>query len=300
MSAARTAHAEPLMPIDKAAERPLWVVLIIMAFLAALALLSARIGERHYSSQQANLAGQATIQLNGLTPVNRLDVAQKALTIIKTTQPNIRAARMSDAQSRALIEPWMGSALPAQLPEGIALPILITLEDSTEAQRDSLRQDLSAAAISVIIDDHSQWSNDISRASRAFRVGSWLILALTVFSGTAASIFSTQSTIAAQSKTVAVFAQVGTPDSFIARLLMVRAVKVGLISSAIGTISALMFLALFRLLRGPSANSLFPSLTPSFSDVIMLIILCIVFAFVCAAAAGASAKQMLRQTRLYA
>jgi len=40
--------AEPLLPIDKAAERPLWVVLIIMAFLAALALLSARMGERNY------------------------------------------------------------------------------------------------------------------------------------------------------------------------------------------------------------------------------------------------------------
>lgn len=291
--------AEPLLPIDKAAERPLWVVLIIMAFLAALALLSARMGERNYSSLQADLAGTATVQLSDITPENRLETAQQALAVINSAEPDLSAIRLSDGDAMALIEPWIDESLTRGLPDGIALPVLMSLSGSTKAQRDNIRSALTEAGITAVIDDHSEWSDDISRAARAFSIGSWLIMLLTFFASTAASVFATQSAMSAQSKTVAVFAQVGTPDNFITRLLMMRAVKVGAVSAAIGAIGALLFLALFRLLRGPSQNGLLPSLTPTLSDVITLIVLCVIFALICAAAAGASAKQMLSSNRLY-
>jgi len=291
--------AEPLLPVDKTAERPLWVVLIIMAFLAALALLSARMGERNYDALQTNLAGAATIQLTDVTPENRLEAAQQMLALIKQTEPNVTAARVSDTDALTLIEPWMGKSLSGRLPEGIALPVLITLEGSTTAQRGRLKSAFDAAGLSAIIDDHSEWSGDISRASRAFSVGSWLILLLTFFAGTAASVFATQSAMSAQSKTVSVFAQVGAPDNFIARLFMMRATLVGAISCIVGAVGALVFLLVYRMLRGPSENGLLPALTPMPSDLGMLIALCVVFALICGAAAGVSAKQLLHSTRLY-
>lgn len=292
-------RAEPLLPIDKTAERPLWVVLIIMAFLASLALLSARMGERNYDALQADLAGAATLQLTDITAANRLDTAQQALSLISQTQPDVSAVRVSDADALSLIEPWMGESLSQGLPEGVALPILITLNNSTETQRAAIGRALETTGISAVIDDHSEWSGDIARASRAFEIGSWLILFLTFFAGTAASVFAVQSAMSAQSKTVSVFAQVGASDKFIARLFVLRTVKVGIISAFIGAVGALLFLGLFRLLRGPSENGLLPALTPSLYDLVMLALLCAIFAVVCAVAAGVSAKQILHRTRLY-
>ena len=299
MSAApHTAKTEPLLPVDKIAERPLWVVLIIMAFLAALALLSARIGDRNYNALHTELAGAATVQLKDLAPNTRLETAQQALALIKSTAPTVKAARVNDADAMALVEPWLGGNLN-NLPDAITLPVLISLSSSTADERDALVRAFDAAGISAVIDDHSEWSSDITRASRAFTIGSWLILLLTFFAGTAASIFAVQSAMSAQSKTIAVFAQVGAADNFIVRLFIIRTLKVGAIAAIIGAIGAVLFLALFRFLRGSSDNGLLPSLTPALSDIFMLAALCLIFALVCSAAAGVSAKQLLSRNRLY-
>ena len=290
--------SEPLLPVDRAAERPLWVVLVIMAFLAALALLSARMGERNYKGLQAQLAGQATVQLTDITTDNRRDVTQQALDVISTSAPRVTAQRLTDAEAMRLIEPWMGSGLD-NLPDAIALPVLISLSESTSEQRDNLARAFEAAGISAVIDDHGEWSRDITRASRAFTIGSWLILLLTFFAGTAASIYATQSAMAAQFKTMAVFAQVGTTDNFIARLFITRTLKVSAFSAVIGAAGAIAFLIIYRMLRGPADGSILPNLTPTLSDMTMLAILCLIFSLVCAATAGVSAKQLLSRHRLY-
>ena len=290
---------EPLLPVDKTAERPLWVVLTIMAFLAALALVSSRMGARHYDGLQAELAGAATVQLTDVTTETRLETAQQAIQLIERIAPEANALRVNDADALSLIEPWIGENLQSGLPDGITLPVLITLSASTETQRETLRSAFNDANIPAIIDDHSQWSSEMSRTARAFSLGSWLILLLTFFAGTAASIFATSSAMAAQSKTVSVFAQVGAPDSFITRLFVMRAVKVGVISGFIGSAGALLFIGLFRLLRGPSENGLLLGLTPSLTDIFSLIALCVIFTIVCAVAAGANARQILRSSRLY-
>ena len=291
--------AEPLLPVDKTAERPLWVVLIVMAFLAALALLSSQMGARHYDGLRASLSGAATIQLTDVTPDTRLETAQKAMSLIARTEPSLKALRVNDADALSLIEPWVGESLESGLPEGIALPVLITLSGSNKAQRNTLRAAFEKDSISAMIDDHSQWEGEMSRAAKAFGVGSWLILLLTFFAGTAATVFATSSAMAAQSKTISVFSQVGAPDNFITQLFMIRAVKIGALAAITGAFGALLFLGLFRLLRGPSENGLHMSLTPTAPDLLMLALLCLVFTIICAAAAWASARQILRSSRLY-
>lgn len=291
--------SEPLLPVDSAAERPLWVVLSIMAFFAVLALLSSRLGVRQYDGLTSDLAGQASVQLTDLTAQNRLDVAQQALSIVAQTAPNVDAARLNDADAAKLLEPWLGDNVSTSLPEGITLPVLITLSGSTEAQRRSIAQALEAANIDAVIEDHNDWADELGRTARAYNLSSWLILLLTFFAGTAASIFATQSAMSAQSKTISVFAQVGAADNFITKLFVMRAVKVGAISAVMGAVGAFLFLGLYRLLRGPSDNGLLMSLTPSLSDIIMVMALCLVFTAVCAISAAVSARGILHKTRLY-
>lgn len=290
---------EPLLPVDSAAERPLWVVLSIMAFFAVLALLSSRLGVRQYAGLTSDLAGQASVQLTDLTAQNRLDVAQQALSIVAQTAPNVDAARLNDADAAKLLEPWLGDNVSTSLPEGITLPVLITLSGSTEAQRRSIAQALEAANINAVIEDHNDWADELGRTARAYNLSSWLILLLTFFAGTAASIFATQSAMSAQSKTISVFAQVGAADNFITKLFVMRSMKVGAISAVMGAVGAFLFLGLYRLLRGPSDNGLVMSLTPSLSDVIIVAALCLIFTAVCAISTAVSARGILHKSRLY-
>ena len=297
------AGTEPLLPIDHGAERPLWVVLCVMAFFAALALLSARIGARSYSQWQSDLAGSATVQLSQVSAENRVEKTEQALSIIRATKPAVVATRLSDTDALALIEPWLGEAtgdnLAEALPDGINLPVLIRLKNSTKPDREALTQALGNAGLSVIINDHSEWGDDITRSARAARLSSWLILLMTFFASIAATIFATQAAMSAQAGVISVFAQVGASDSFISRLFILRSVKIGAVAGAIGGLGALGFIALYRLLRGPASSGLLPKLSLGLTDIALLIGLALVFALVCAAAAAVTAKKILQSTRLY-
>jgi cell division transport system permease protein len=294
-----TAAPEPLLPIDRAAERPLWVVLIIMAFLAALSLLAANMGGRSYESWQTELSGAATVQLTNAAPQTRLSQTEQATGIIKTTRPNLSVSRVSDAEALSLIRPWLGEGFEAGLPEGVTLPVLIRLSKTTAQDRAAISKALSEGGIEAVIDDHSEWTADITKAARAFRIGSWLILLVTFFAGTAAVIFATHSAMSAQKQILSVFSQVGASDSFIAKLFVKRALKISLLAAAAGVLAALCFIAFYRLLRGPANIGLFPPLSPQLSDLILLLVLLVIFTAICVVSAGVSAKQILHKQRLY-
>lgn len=297
------AESQPLLPTDKAAERPLWVILIIMAFLAGLALLSARIGARNYAAWQTDLSGSATVQILELEKHDRSERTRQALDIIETTAPDARAVRLTDNEALALIEPWLGESLSISeavpLPDDISIPVLIALDGSSAQNRREISARLEAEGFTVIVDDHSDWTGEISRTARAFNTASWLILVIAFFAATAATIFSTQSVMSAQAKTISVFAQIGTTDKFITKLFLKRAVKIGIISGLIGAAAALGFIALYRIIRGPAVHAALPSLSPTFADLLILIFMALVFGGVCALASSVSAKKILQKIRLY-
>jgi cell division transport system permease protein len=294
-----TAAPEPLLPIDRAAERPLWVVLIVMAFLAALSLLAANMGGRSYENWQAELSGAATVQLTNAAPDTRLSQAEEAAKIIKAARPQLSVSRVSDSEALSLITPWLGEGFETGLPDGVTLPVLIRLSKTTAQDRDAIRDALSRGGIEAVLDDHSEWTQDITKAARAFRIGSWLILLVTFFAGTAATIFATHSAMTAQKQILSVFSQVGASDKFIAKLFIKRALKISLLAAAIGVLAAFGFMALYRLLRGPANIGLLPPLTPHLSDVILVIVMIFIFTGICVIAAGVSAKQILHKQRLY-
>lgn len=298
----RPTKHEPLLPVDRSAERPLWVVLTVMAFLASLALLAANMGSRSYDVWQSQLTGAATVQLTALSQETRLADTQAALDIITATAPKLAPVRVSDDDAMALIEPWLGSPGRSggpSLPAGITLPVLIRLSQSTPADRNTVAAALSAANIDAIVDDHSEWTADIARTSRAFRIGSWLILLVTFFAGTAATVFATHAVMIARRQIITVFAQVGASDNFITKLFIKRALMVSVSAAAVGSLSALGFITLYRLLRGPASLGLLPEFNLAVSDFILLLSLVIVFALICAVSAGISAKQLLHKHRLY-
>jgi len=69
----------PLLPVNHATDRPLRVVLTIIAFLATLALLASRMSTRSYDNWQADLSGFATIQIMPVGEGDRERAASQAL-----------------------------------------------------------------------------------------------------------------------------------------------------------------------------------------------------------------------------
>src|SRR5471030_1080793 len=100
-----------VLPRDKGAA-PLDFVIAVMAFLAALALGASLIADRAAQGWQSGLAAKLTVQI---LPPESGDVRAGL-------DAQIQAALISDADTEALVEPWIGkNNLVAEIP----LPRLI-------------------------------------------------------------------------------------------------------------------------------------------------------------------------------
>src|SRR5580698_4722476 len=104
-------RATYILPRDKGAA-PLDFVIAVMAFLAALALGASLIADRAALGWQSGLAAKLTVQV--LPPETgpakaRLDAETGAALAILAATPGIaHAAPLSDAETDALVAPWIG------------------------------------------------------------------------------------------------------------------------------------------------------------------------------------------------
>jgi len=132
----------PLLPVNQGSDRPLRLVLTIMAFLAALALLTSRMSTRSYQIWQADLSSFATVQIMPNDNKARERTANEALELLS----GFNISRLSDDKARALLNPWIGEA---PLPDDISLPIIFQVKGTSKA---ALEAALSAGDMSFTCD----------------------------------------------------------------------------------------------------------------------------------------------------
>ena len=113
-------NASHVLPRDKGAA-PLDFVIAVMAFLAALALGASLIADRAAQGWQSGLAAKLTVQI--LPPDSGdaragLDAQIRAALDILNAAPGVaHAALISDTDTEALVEPWIGkNNLVAEIP----------------------------------------------------------------------------------------------------------------------------------------------------------------------------------------
>src|SRR5471030_2803234 len=114
-----------ILPRDKGAA-PLDFVIAVMAFLAALALGASLIADRAAQGWQSGLAAKLTVQIlppdSGDARAGLDAQIQAALDLLTATPGVAHAALISDTDTEALVEPWIGkNNLVAEIP----LPRLI-------------------------------------------------------------------------------------------------------------------------------------------------------------------------------
>lgn len=286
---------QPLLSAQSDNARSLIIVLSIMAFLATLALLFSLSADRLRKNWQGELGRSATVQIMVDSPELREAKIETALNTLKAALPKSSITPLSQAQSQALLKPWLGNI---SLPDDLPLPALISLElESGETVSPArLSAMLGEEGLIAEVDDHSRWSDQIGRSGRGLKAAALTLLALIFGAGIAVSGFATQAALSAQRDVIRVLVQVGAEDNFISKLFIrqagMRGLKGGIIGVVLGAITAI-----FLSLRRSAETALLPDLGLHWSDGIFLILLIIGFALICALAAGMTSYRLLRKER---
>ena len=238
-------RTNPIVPRATMAGRALTLVVAIMSFLACLTVGALTLVHDATRSWQSEVAKQVTIQVmpvDGQSMEERLD---RAVLIANSWGGVTRVAPLSDAQTRALLEPWLGRGLDiTELP----VPRLIAVEvsDLQAFDADRYGQELAQLVDGAVLDDHQQWTDRLSTMASAAIVIGVLVLILVLTAMALSVVFATRSAMAANKDVVEVLHLVGAENSFIAgefqRHFLVLGLKGGLVGG-LGAILALLLAA---------------------------------------------------------
>ena len=208
--------ANSILPREKGAA-PLDVVIAVMAFLAALALGASLIAERTAIGWRAGLSDRLTVQIVPPAQSAGLDrETEAALAVLRATPGIAHAAALSQDQTLALVQPWIGSdALVAELP----LPRLIDATITPGAQIDllALTHELKKAAPDSLLDDHARWISRLKGLAEAITWSAYGILLLIAIATASAVAFATRAGLEAHHEMVELLHQMGAQSNFIAR-----------------------------------------------------------------------------------
>ncbi len=286
----------PLLPRRASEERPLFIIMATMAFLAGLVLLISLVGLRATQSWQSDLARTLTVQVfpDGTTRSDELTA--RASEILTAQLPESRVAVMREAEARALLKPWLGDL---ELPQEIELPTLLRVDTGTDKPVDivKLEEDFQNAGIDSDIDDHSRWGQNIRRTWRAVQVGMGGIILIVLGASAAVASYATHSVLRIRRTIIDVLAHVGAPDKYIITLFTRRFTAIGFVAALAGALSALLCLILFSAVTTTASVDVLPILSLTFPDLVILTVLVVVLSLISGLTAGVTTFIKLRRDR---
>lgn len=206
---------------------------VVMTFLAvfamALSLATGRMADR-WSSE---LARSSTLRISA--PEEQMEAqTAAALRVLETTEGVASARALSDAEERALLEPWFGPDVPVQ---DLPIPRLIEIiEDSTGYDGAGLRLRLQAEVPGAVLDDHTRWRKPLVKAASRLRLLGILSILLIGAAMAAMITLAAQAALSANAQVIAVLRLVGAQDSFIVRAFVRRFTLRALVGAGVGTV----------------------------------------------------------------
>jgi cell division transport system permease protein len=218
-------------------------MIFLCVFALALSLASGRLADRWSGA----LARTATIRL--LAPPEQMQLQTDAILAVLSTTPGIASSRvLTDAEQRALLEPWFGPDLPV---ETLPIPRLIEIVEADPGyDGEGLRQRLAAEAPGAVLDDHTRWRRPLAEAASRIRLLGVLSIALIGAAMAAMITLAANAALAANAEVIRVLRLVGAKDSYIARAFVRRFTLRTLTGAAVGAAAGLIGVAFL-----PSADA---------------------------------------------
>ena len=205
----------PIVPKGTIAGHALVLVIAIMSFLAALTVAAVAIISDATRDWQADISRGATIQIRSIDGVDMDAELAKAIKLARETPGITSATVLSETESGALLEPWLGLDLTF---DDLPVPRLIelTINDPSKVNFETLSQALQQQVRGAVLDNHRFWVDRLrSMAETAILIG-FAVLILVITATILTVVFATRSAMAGNKETIEVLHFVGASNKFIA------------------------------------------------------------------------------------
>lgn len=222
----------PLLPPSAGRETAVGFVIAVLAFLAAIAILSAIAANRAASGWQAEVLGSASVLVRPSGGESPDAAAARAAEALAGAPGVDEAAMLTREEAEALLRPWLGRDVLADLP----IPRLVAVELSKEspATAAALEKALADARVDADVDDHSLWTRQIVRAGNTARIVAAASALLLILAVAAVVAVATGAALERWRTAIQVLHFAGAEDRFVAGLVMRRFAVQALAASLVG------------------------------------------------------------------
>jgi cell division transport system permease protein len=255
-----------LLPRDAAGERWLAAVIAVLCFLACLAAVGVAAADRAAHGWARELRAEATVQVRPRVGESGATAAARAAETLAGIDGVAEAAAMDRETAEALLRPWMGEAVLADLP----LPFLVTvrLDPAAPASALTLSRALAEAGLDATVDDHSLWRGEVERSAALITVLALAAFLATAFAAAAAVIYAVRAGVEARRGVIETLSLSGATDASISWLFQRRFALLALAGGAAGAVVAIALVAGLRAVGG--SGGLSPALPVTWTDALML------------------------------
>jgi len=236
-------------------------IMAVMVYLAILALAGAMVLADMAGRWESGLTGRLTVQVSPLADEPAAPLSQRteiALALLRATPGVARAEAVTAAAARKLLEPWLGSALPDDLP----LPALIDVEVGADGSLDvvALADRLAAAVPGARLDAHAAWQADLRMLARTAQLVALAVVLLVGGAAVAAVVFAVRTGLAIHSPVVELLHIMGATDGYVARQFQAHVQGLALRGGAVGLALALVTLVVLHQATGDASAGLLPDM----------------------------------------
>jgi cell division transport system permease protein len=235
------AHDRKLIPDGRFSGTMSWVM-AIMLFLTLLAAAAAVTLGNAASEGSDELAAQATVQILDPDPAVRIAQQKAVAAALKGKQGIETVTIVSEKESRALLQPWLGdAAADADIP----VPALLDVSFAgppTKAQLQQVQQSLRKVAPSVRIDSNASWMEPFVALMSTLLLLALTVLLLLLLATAATVVLSVRGALNTHRQTIEIMHMMGSTDIQAARLFQRRVALDALFGGLVGLIAAILVL----------------------------------------------------------
>jgi len=229
----------PIIPGQTVAGSALVAVVAIMSFLACLALGAASVVYDAARDWQAAVSSEITIQIRPVEGVNLLGEIDKAINIAERTSGVGSARVLSDAETQALLAPWLGSdAEMTSLP--VPRLIVVAIANPLRLDLAALTKRVSETVAGASVDDHAIWISRLSGMASSMIAVAIAVVLLILAAMVLSIVFAVRAAIAGNKQIIDVLHFVGATDRFIAQEFQRHFLMTGLKGGLAGSFAAIL------------------------------------------------------------
>lgn len=238
------------IPLDRdPAARTLPWIIAVMAFLATIALAGALLLNNVIVRWSHSLSGTLTIQVPSAAGAAETEARiKRILALLRDEKAVTRVRVLSEGESSALVEPWLGRGAAAI---GLPLPRLVDVGLAEDARIDlaALRRKVGEAAPGATVEEHQKWLDEMIGVIRWGWRLALVVVVLIFFAAAMTIVFAMRTSLRIHRAVTDVLHLIGARDQYIAEQFQRHAFRLGLLGGAIGTgFAALVLIGLERIL----------------------------------------------------